>query len=70
MEIAASVEGYSGRITIKSGGMKGGISVMDLLGMGLVEGARVDIVVEGEEEEMMAKKVKGLFEKIYDFPPQ
>ena len=58
---------YEGDISIKANKLKGNLTVMSLLSMGLVKGTKVDIKVSGSNEENICKKVKTYFEKIYDF---
>ena len=69
-EIIKAAQGYQGVVTLESKGITGDLSVMGLLMLGLTEGERVQIMVEGADELAMAKKLKKLFEKEWDFPRQ
>ncbi len=43
-------------------------SIMDLLALGLHEGHRITIQVEGPGEEAMAERIAELFARHFDFP--
>lgn len=45
-------------------------SALELIMLGLEQGAEVTIQVTGPDEEEYAKKLAGLFETHFDFPPQ
>ncbi len=60
--------GYSGKITI----IKDGVSthlrdIMTLLTLALSQGVKIDIEVEGDDEEQLCTTLKNLFEKSYEF---
>ena len=60
---------YSGTITLTAKGESLELnSIMSLLSLGLTEGDRVDISVQGPEEKEMCAKLVSLLETNYDFP--
>lgn len=62
---------YSGTITAEAQGFSVELnSIMGLLSLGLVQGDKVKLTVEGPDEDRVAAQVKELFERRYDFPPQ
>lgn len=56
------VSADSGRCDLKS--------ALELIMLGLEQGAEVTIEVSGPEEEQYAKKLADLFETHFDFPPR
>ena len=69
--IFKEVEKYPGKIEITANGMTLPLdNVMALLTLGLVRGSKVEITVDGPEEEKTADKLVELFETEFDFPPQ
>jgi phosphotransferase system HPr (HPr) family protein len=69
-EIFSAIKDYEGEITLKANGEKTTISVMGMLMLGLAKGVKIAITVKGPDEEVVCKKLKIMFEKIYDFPPE
>ena len=62
--------GYPGRITLKNrNGTCDVSSVMQILSMGLHQGSRVNVEVEGETEAAVADRLGDLRETHFDFPP-
>lgn len=45
-------------------------STLEIIMLGLEEGAEVTIYVEGPDEEMVGSRLVELFETHFDFPPQ
>lgn len=69
--IFEEVNGYPGKIEITFNGDTHELnSIMTLLAMGLVNGSKVEITVEGPDEEDKSEKLKNLFETEFDFPPR
>ena len=69
--IFKAVEKYPGKIELTANGLTMPLdNVMTLLTMGLVQGSKVEIAVDGPDEEETAKKLAELFETEFDFPPR
>ncbi len=69
--IFKEINGYPGTIEITSNGTTAILNnIMVLLSLGLVKGSKVEISVEGPEEEEKCSKLVELFEQEYDFPPR
>ncbi len=69
-EICQAVAGYSGKIMIGAQGMEVELSAMGLLCLGLIQGAVVEISVDGPDETTVADALRALFEKHFDFQRQ
>ncbi|MDD2237151.1 MAG: HPr family phosphocarrier protein [Kiritimatiellae bacterium] len=69
--IIKAAASYSGTIQVESPGHGTCTlrSVLDLISMGLEQGAQIVIRVEGEGEEAFCRKLADLFETEFDFPP-
>ena len=62
---------YDGLIFVKApSGTCNLTSALELIMLGLEQGTEVTIQVTGPDEEEYAKKLAGLFETHFDFPPQ
>lgn len=69
--IAKEIMNYPGDIqVIAESGTCDPRSIMALISLGLQEGAQVRIRVSGPQEATVCRKLIGLFEKHYDFPPR
>ena len=69
--IIKSVAGYEGNIKVSAKGMEIDLkNIMGLIAMGLEKDDRVDIIVEGADEQETAAALKELFESNFDFPPR
>ena len=68
-EIVKVVAEYDGIVTViaKSGSCELG-SALELLMLGLEQGAEITIQVDGPDEEAAAEQFKKLFEMNFDFP--
>ena len=68
-EIIKIAVGYDGIVTVvaKSGSCELG-SALELLMLGLEEGAEVTLQIDGPDEEASADRFKKLFETNFDFP--
>lgn len=66
--IFKAIMGYGGIITITKDGVDTILrDLITLLTLGLHQGDKIDISVEGDNEEEMASNIKELFEKTYEF---
>lgn len=70
--IIKAAAGYPGTIHVESPahGSCTLRSVLDLISMGLEQGAQVTLRVEGPDEEAFGRQLADLFETEFDFPPQ
>ena len=69
--IIREAAGYPGEICVTAGSRKCDLrSVMSLIALGLQQGADVSIRVSGPEAEQLCRRLVGLFEKHFDFPPR
>jgi phosphotransferase system HPr (HPr) family protein len=69
--IIHSLNGVNADVTVKGKGMETDLrDHMGLLAMGLCQGDRVEIMVNGEGEEQLCDALVELFEKEFDFPPR
>ncbi|WP_319558790.1 HPr family phosphocarrier protein [Marispirochaeta sp.] len=69
--IIQAAAGYPGSISVEGTGMVTDLTnVMGLIAMGLCQGDRVRISVDGPNEEEMLSIFTDLFGKNYDFPPR
>ena len=69
--IFKEVEKYPGKVEITANGMTMPLdNIMTLLTLGLVQGSKVEITVDGPDEEKTANKLVELFETEFDFPPR
>lgn len=67
--IMNEISTFSGQISLKHGDTTVEISnIMALLSLGLVQGDRIEIIVEGGDEEAEADKLRELFQRNFDFP--
>lgn len=63
--------GYAGEILVQAeNGTCTLTSALECIMLGLEKGAEVSIQVSGPDEELFGLKLIGLFETIFDFPPQ
>lgn len=68
--IVKELQGYSGQIRLSNDhGACDISSVMQLLSLELQPGTKVQIEVEGDQEETVADRLVELLEAHYDFPP-
>ncbi|MGM0597373.1 MAG: HPr family phosphocarrier protein [Myxococcota bacterium] len=66
--INEAVNKYEGKVFLKLKHQKTKeLTSLVLLTSGLVKGSEIKILVEGPEEEKMARKLKSLFQKNFDF---
>ncbi|MFH0953595.1 MAG: HPr family phosphocarrier protein [Verrucomicrobiota bacterium] len=69
--IIKEAAGYPGQIRVSAGQREcDPRSVMHLMALGLPQGAEVTIRVTGPDAENFCRKMVGLFEKHFDFPPR
>ena len=67
--IMSEISDYDGTITIEADGVSVELtSIMALLSLGLVQGCKVLIRVEGENETAEADRLADLLERNFDFP--
>lgn len=60
---------YAGSVTVQSGSGQCRLgSALDLMMLGLNQGAVITLRVEGSDEEEAAERFKNLFETRFDFP--
>jgi len=68
--IVKALEGYTGQVTVVAEtGTANPTSMIELLCLGLAQGEKVVIQVEGPDSGEMANKMKSLFEENFDFEP-
>lgn len=66
--IFKAIMGYSGEITITKDGIDTILKdLITILTLGLHQGTKIDISIDGENENNMANILKELFEKTYEF---
>jgi phosphotransferase system HPr (HPr) family protein len=66
--IIRAIGDYAGRIDIVAqSGRSNPRSMLGLMSLGLAKGVEIVIEVEGPDEEMMANRLKELFETHFDF---
>ena len=69
--ILKAAEEYAGDIVVSNRNGEADLSsVLQLLGLGLCSGDRVNIRVSGPDEEAMCRRFVELFETRFDFPPR
>ena len=69
--IVKMAEKYEGKITVRAeNGAADCRSIMGLLCLGLEEGVELTVQATGPDEETMCRKIVGLFETHFDFPPK
>ncbi len=67
--IMGEISGYGGTISLEADGVSVELtSIMALLSLGLVQGSKVLVRVEGENEEAEAEQIAALLERNFDFP--
>jgi len=68
--IASAVASHTERITLKANGFTvTQVNMMNLLSLGLKEGDKVEITVEGEAEKQVLAQLTALLETRFEFPP-
>lgn len=66
--IFKEISGYEGKITVDKDGFITEIrDIISILTLGLAKNNKIEISIDGPDEENMLEKVKGLFEQCYQF---
>ncbi|EDM27680.1 phosphocarrier protein HPr [Lentisphaera araneosa HTCC2155] len=67
--IVKGAKSFESSITVNADGQTANLTnILELISLGLPQGASVSISAEGSDEEAAAKKIAELFEEIYDYP--
>lgn len=67
--IVKGAKSFESSITVEANGESASLNnILELISLGLPQGATVSISADGPDEEAAALKIVELFEEIYDYP--